>query len=87
MVLNALNEWLAAAEADKAKAKAAYDTALRAYFTDLHTQAAADARTAAEAALAQATSEYETERDRLNKLTEQAYQADPTLWELSLIHI
>ena len=81
VVLNALNEWLAAAEADKAKAKAAYDTALRAYFTDLHTQAAADARTAAEAALAQATSEYETERDRLNKLTEQAYQADPTLWE------
>ena len=81
VVLNALNEWLAAAEADKAKAKAAYDTALRAYFTDLHTQAAADAHTAAETALAQATSEYEAERDRLNKLTEQAYQADPTLWE------
>ena len=80
-VLNALNEWLAAAEADKAKAKAAYDTALRAYFTDLHTQAAADAHTAAETALAQATSEYEAERDRLNMLTEKAYQADPTLWE------
>ena len=80
-VLNALNEWLAAAEADTAKAKAAYDTALRAYFTDLHTQAAADAHTAAEAALAQATSEYEAERDRLNMLTEKAYQADPTLWE------